>query len=271
MQRDIRNLLTRARESFDTIHLEWRAESNGPILAREMERCCRAAACRALVVLALPALGCRMQRPGTIDFCGGAPTSRYELSIAFASSDVIALGDTARLIPMLTEWRCDAGYSRRLDAADFVWRASAPDTLSVISAGRVVGRATGRAAVSATPKDSLTQPAGAREEAFAHLTILPAVAALRWEPHAVTLRVGERRDFRAIAYDRLGRVVTTVPYAGSSPSDSGTISVERLAETHVYVVTGRRPGTVRLLARLGHRADSASITIVPAGAKIPRP
>jgi hypothetical protein len=206
-----------------------------------------------------------------IDFCAGASTTRYELSIdRFASSDVIVLGDTASLTPMLTELRCDVGYGRRLDASDFVWRAYSPDALSVISAGRVVGRAMGRAAVSATPKDSLTLPAGAREEAFAHLIILPPVAALRWEPHAVTLRVGERRDFRAIAYDSLGRVVTTVPYAGASHSDSGSIAVERLGETHVYVVTGSRPGTVRLLARLGHRADSAVITIVPAGANIPR-
>lgn len=38
MQRDIRSLLTRARESFDTIQLEWSAEFNGLVLAREMER-----------------------------------------------------------------------------------------------------------------------------------------------------------------------------------------------------------------------------------------
>lgn len=37
-QRDIRDLLTRARERFDTIHLEWDAASNGLVLAREMER-----------------------------------------------------------------------------------------------------------------------------------------------------------------------------------------------------------------------------------------
>lgn len=233
---------------------------------------CRAVACRASVILALLAMGCRARSPlAGIDFCAGANTSRYELSIdRFGSSDVIVLGDTASLTPMLTELRCDVGYGRRLDASDFVWRAYSPDTLAVISDGRVVGRAVGRAAVSATPKDSLTLPKGAREEAFAHVTILPAVAALRWEPHAVTLRVGERRDFRAIAYDSLGRVVMTVPYAGSSHSDSGSVAVERLGETHVYVVTGRRAGTVRLLARLGHRADSASITIVPAAANMPR-
>jgi hypothetical protein len=35
---DIRDLLTRAREHFDTIQLEWDFASNGPVLAREMQR-----------------------------------------------------------------------------------------------------------------------------------------------------------------------------------------------------------------------------------------
>jgi outer membrane lipoprotein-sorting protein len=38
MQRDIRDLLTHSRESFDTIQLELACESNGPVMALAMER-----------------------------------------------------------------------------------------------------------------------------------------------------------------------------------------------------------------------------------------
>jgi photosystem II stability/assembly factor-like uncharacterized protein len=86
---------------------------------------------------------------------------------------------------------------------------------------------------------------------------LPPLSAVVLTPETDTLRVGEERQFGAVAYDTLGQPVAGAGFAWSS-GDPTVFTV-----TPAGRVTGVGDGVAWLYAQAGGRRDSASVFVYP--------
>ena len=86
---------------------------------------------------------------------------------------------------------------------------------------------------------------------------LPPLSALVLGPSSDTLRVGESRQFTAVAYDTLGQPVASGGFAWTS-SDGGVFTVDRSGR-----VTGVGDGLALLIVEAGGLRDSASVSVYP--------
>jgi len=86
---------------------------------------------------------------------------------------------------------------------------------------------------------------------------LPALSAVEVSPATDTLRLGEQRQFTAVAYDTGGMIVPGAGFQWSS-SDPTVFSV-----TQAGRVTGVGDGAAWLFAQAGGRRDSAGVFVYP--------
>jgi photosystem II stability/assembly factor-like uncharacterized protein len=86
---------------------------------------------------------------------------------------------------------------------------------------------------------------------------LPPLSAVELSPETDTLRVGEERQFSAVAYDTLSQLVLTAGFLWSS-GDPTVFTVTRSGR-----VTAVGDGVAWLYAEAGGRRDSASVYVYP--------
>ncbi|MBW3628176.1 MAG: Ig-like domain-containing protein, partial [Gemmatimonadetes bacterium] len=126
------------------------------------------------------------------------------------------------------------------------WSSSSPETAAIDSAGRVVARAEGVAAITAA--------AGGRE-ALVQLTVSSPAARIVIFPTPLGLRVGDRRAISATATRRDGLPVTARRISWSSRN----ASVATVDSTGT--VSGVSAGTAIVVAAMGTVADSARVAV----------
>jgi hypothetical protein len=178
------------------------------------------------------------------------------LQPARSGPPLLAVGDTLRL--SLDEEHCRADVcagSVRYPIPRLGWRSSRPEVASVDSTGLLTGRRRGTTTVSV--------PWGARR-LKRPFTVLPPVAAIRWQPVSAIVRVGDTLFLEAVAYDSAGRRVANIPVAYTRWVEGRAgYPVARRSKAPRYRLVPDSLGRFRVFAVLAHRVDSLEIRGIP--------
>jgi hypothetical protein len=147
-------------------------------------------------------------------------------------------------------------FSRHGDLrADMVtWRSSAPNTLSISAEGTLVGRAPGRATITAT--------AGAASATFDVNVVAGNLTSLTIEPGVASARTGDVIPFRVEARDGSGRPIPDLTPVWSFLPGQG-----RIDENGRFV--GYDQGSYTIVANLGDRSATANVRLTPRDVRRP--
>ena len=174
----------------------------------------------------------------------------------------LALGDTLQCHPA-RRWctrngdACsDSPFRREADLASLRWVSSDESVLRV-SNGRIEAVGTGHARVAVFLGDTTDDT---------EFTVLPPVAAIRFERPLYTMRVGDTVRIRAWAYDSTGKPVQfLLPEGYLVSKNSARVrqvwTRDRATAGDLILATG--VGQTSTVITLAHRSDITRITVIP--------
>ena len=219
-------------------------------MSRSVWRVCSRAACA--VAMTISFLGCRAHPRLVIP--PQVRSAELTLICEGPSYVLLGVGDHAQLIPALLARTRNGIFTCNAQALDAVaWSVDDPAIARVDKHGRVTALAPGHTIVRATA-DTLV---GLRE-----VHILPPVDHIAWSRPRVSLAVGDTTRLVAIAYDSSARVLERLPsLALSFDTDDGSVLIDWGAGPDL-LVQGVHPGSLRLIAHVAQRADTAVVTVV---------
>jgi serine/threonine protein kinase/uncharacterized protein YjdB len=143
------------------------------------------------------------------------------------------------------------------DRGSVTWSSSAPAIAVVDASGTIRGVAVGRATITARLEGRKATVAVTVRPAPAQPSAEVAVASIRLQPETASVPVGQAVTLTAILLDAKGKVLGARPLTWIS-TDSASAAV-----TQSGTVSGRSPGSARIVARVEGATGTAEITVLP--------
>jgi hypothetical protein len=190
----------------------------------------------------------------------------------------LTLGDSARL--RVSESQCSYDLCRQstISVRDPIWTVAdssvatlhvsppstglrawldGPDSVHYLVA-RAPGRTTLRVRFSSLPSDTLPSRTPPPHDLVQDVVVTFPIRAVTIEPRTSSVQVGARVEFRLIVSDTSGRVIRGLPI---ELQITGGAYAQSSNGPGPFGVLFDKPGTWRLVGRLGSRADTVDVTV----------